>query len=133
MKYFTFKELCHSNKAIVLKIDNTPTQEVKENLAKVVDNILDKAREALGKPIHVTSGYRCLQLNRAVGGVATSQHIKGEAVDIQLGGRTIAENRSLFEYIRDNCEYDQLINEHNYAWVHLSFSEGNNRNRNFKL
>jgi len=72
MKYFTIKELTTSSTATRLKIDNTPTEEVVNNLESLVNNILDKIREAYGKPITVNSGYRCPKLNTAIGGSKTS-------------------------------------------------------------
>ena len=83
MKYFTITELTKSLTAIRRNIDNTPSGEIKKSLTALVDNILDPLREAYGKPIIVTSGYRCDKLNRAVKGAASSQHVKGEAADIR--------------------------------------------------
>lgn len=127
MEYFTIEELCESSAAHKSGIINMPTPQAKTNLIRLVDNVLDPARRAMGKPIHVNSGYRCEQLNRVVGGAKNSQHVKGEAADIELGGKTVEENKRLFEWIRDNCEFDQLINEQYYSWIHVSYREGNNR------
>ena len=94
--------------------------------------MLDPLREWYGKPIAVNSGYRCPQLNRLVGGAASSQHLKGEAADITAGSRE--ENRKLFEYIRENLPFDQLIDEKNFSWVHVSYKrDGNNRKQTLKL
>ena len=129
MKNFTIKELCRSDKANELGIANNPTPVACDNLIALTENVLDPVREHLGKPIHVNSGYRCAQLNEAVGGSKTSQHGKGEAADIELGGKTKEENKQLYEFIRDNCDYDQLINEYNFSWVHVSYRKGSNRKR----
>lgn len=83
MKYFTIAELTKSLTAIRRNIDNTPSEEIRRSLTALVDNILDPLREAYGKPIIVTSGYRCDKLNKAVKGAASSQHVKGEAADIR--------------------------------------------------
>lgn len=127
MEYFSIEELCESSAARKSGIINMPTPQAKTNLIRLVNNVLDPAREALGKPIHVNSGYRCERLNREVGGAKNSQHVKGEAADIELGDKTVEENKRLFEWIRDNCEFDQLINEQYYSWIHVSYREGNNR------
>lgn len=129
-KYFTIDEMCKSNTAAKLGIKNVPTAEIIENLDELIEHVLDPLREAWGKPIRVNSGYRCPKLNKAVGGVAKSQHLKGEAADITVGTRR--ENKMLYEYIRTNLEYDQLINESNFAWVHVSYRK-KNRKQAFKL
>ena len=85
-----------------------------------------------GKAITVNSGYRCSKLNAAVGGAKTSQHMRGEAADITAGSKT--ENKKLFELIRDNLPFDQLIDESNYSWVHVSYvSTSKNRKQILSL
>ena len=80
----------------------------------------------------MNSGYRCPALNKAVGGTTTSQHMSGQAADIDTGDRQ--QNKLLFEYIRKNLPYDQLIEESNFAWVHVSYrADGRNRNQVLKL
>lgn len=125
MKYFTIEEMTKSNIAKVKGIDNTPNQEVIDNLIKLIEAVLDPLREWYGKPITVNSGYRCEALNKAVGGSKTSDHMTGRAADIDTGSKE--ENKKLFDYIKDNLEFDQLIDEKNLAWVHVSFRENNNR------
>lgn len=126
MKYFTIGELCASSTADARGIKNTPMLQEAGNLKALADNVLDPVREWYGKPIYVNSGYRCPQLNRMVGGKPTSQHIKGEAADITAGSKE--ENRKLFAYIRANLTFDQLIDEKNFSWVHVSFKRnGENR------
>ena len=128
MKYFTMNELTHSATAIRKGIDNTPDNTAKANLTALVANILDPLREAYGKPIVVSSGYRCAKLNRAVGGVARSQHITGQAADIQSVGKSKADHKKLFELAqRLRLPYDQLIDEYDYKWVHISFNTKGNR------
>lgn len=118
MKYFTVKELCRSTKAKKLGIDNTPTEKAVENMTRLINIVLDPLREAYGEAITVNSGYRSPALNKAVGGAKNSQHMTGEAADITVG--TKEGNKWLFEYIRDNLPYDQLIDEYDYSWVHVS-------------
>ncbi len=122
MKYFSIKELSYSSTALLRKIDNTPGEDVIANLTALVDNVLDPLREAYGKPITVNSGYRSTLLNRAVGGSTKSQHLRGEAADITTG--TKAGNKWLFNYVVKHLNFDQLINESNYSWLHLSYKRG---------
>ena len=126
MKYFTFDELSRSETAERLKIDNRPSEAAKSNLAALTDNILDPLREAWGKPITVNSGYRCPALNKAVGGVATSQHMTGQAADITTGNKV--DNARLFQLVQDlGLPFDQLIDEKGFSWVHVSYSPRHGR------
>lgn len=123
MKYFTIEEMTKSSTATAKHIDNTPNQTAIDNLTKLIEIVLDPLREWYGKPIRVNSGYRCKVLNKAVGSKAKkSQHLYGEAADITAGSKT--ENEKLFNYIKDNLPFDQLINESNFSWVHVSYREG---------
>lgn len=132
MKYFTIAELCRSNTADRLGINNRCKKEHVENLTALVDNVLDPLREWYGKPLIVSSGYRCPELNAAVKGSKTSQHMSGQAADIDTGDRQ--QNKLLFEYIKKNLPYDQLIDESNFAWVHVSYrADGNNRKQVLSL
>lgn len=131
MKHFTIDEMCRSTVARRNGIDNTPGDEVKKNLTLLVDNVLDPLREWYGKQIKVNSGYRCPRLNEAVGGVSTSQHVKGEAADIDTGN--ISDNKKLFDYIKDNLPHDQLICESGGNWIHVSYNESYNRFQSFSL
>lgn len=128
MKYFTLRELTKSETAIKLGISNTPDKKQQQNLKKLVEFILDPLREAYGKPIVVTSGYRCDKLNTILGGAKTSQHKLGEAVDIRSLEDTPEENKKIFDLIQElNLPFDQLINEYNYDWVHVSHSNENRK------
>lgn len=122
MKYFTITELCKSNTAVQKGIDNTPNQQIIDNLKQLVLNILDPLRDAYGEPIIVNSGYRSVELNRAINGAKSSQHLKGQAADIT--GKSKENNKKLFELIQSlQLPYDQLIDEQNFSWVHVSFSD----------
>lgn len=123
-KYFTIKELTKSSVATKKKISNTPTKEIENKLEALIENVLDPLRELYGKPITVNSGYRCPALNKAVGGVSNSQHLTGEAADIT--GKSKDENKKLFELAK-SLPFDQLINESNYSWVHISYSDRNRK------
>ena len=127
-KYFSIAELTKSSTAIKKKINNTPTKEVENNLNQLIDNILDPLREAWGHPIIVGSGYRCEALNKAVGGAAHSQHKLGQAADIHTKSDLAEDNKKLFELIKQlKLPFDQLINEYNYNWIHVSYSPRNRR------
>ena len=132
MKYFTIAELCRSNTADRLGINNRCRQEHVTALTALVDNVLDPLREWYGKPLIVSSGYRCSELNAAIKGSRTSQHMSGQAADIDTGDRQ--QNKLLFEYIKKNLPFDQLIDESNFSWVHVSYrADGNNRKQVLKL
>ena len=120
---FTLAELTATSTGV----DNTPDQKIINSLSVLVQKVLQPARETLGKPITVNSGYRSVAVNKAVGGVATSQHCKGEAVDLTTG--TKEGNRELFAILSD-MEFDQLIDERDMSWIHVSYK---NRNQILKI
>ena len=123
MKYFTLKELTDSSSAKKHGIVNVPSIKEEFNLVSLVDNILDPLREAYGKPIIVTSGFRCNLLNKILGGSKTSQHMTGQAADIRTKEDTPEENKKLFDLaIELDLPFDQLIDEYNYNWIHISYS-----------
>lgn len=126
-KNFTLSEMVSSTTATRLDIDNSPSFEVVNNLMALVDNILQPLREYMGITIRVSSGYRSPDLNRAIGGSKTSQHMVGEAADLICPGK----NAKMFHYIKDNLPFDQLIWEFGTdkepQWVHVSFSKKNRR------
>lgn len=131
-KHFTMAELTASDTARKKGIDNTPPPDIAAKLAALANKLLDPARELWGAPITVNSGFRCPQLNVAIGGAAGSQHMKGEAADITTG--TVTGNKLLFDKIvaaqkRGDIAFDQLIDEKNYSWLHVSFRAGGNRNQ----
>jgi zinc D-Ala-D-Ala carboxypeptidase len=97
-----------------------PTPEHIENFKILAAKVFEPIREHFGVPIRISSGYRSKELNKCVGGSSTSQHSSGEAIDIDQDYTTIT-NKQVFEYIRDNLTFDQLINEFDYSWVHVSY------------
>lgn len=138
MNYFTIEELTYSQTAVKRGIRNETTPEVEKNLTALVCVVLDPAREKWGKPIHVTSGYRCPELNKAVGGVPTSQHLKGEAADITAGSRR--ENAELGRLIVKSGCFDQVIFENSNKectecdWIHVSWKRvGENRRQALRM
>ncbi len=124
MKYFTLSELTATNTGI----KNNPAPAQISNLTALIANILDPLRELYGRPIKINSGFRCTAVNVAVGGTPGSQHLKGEAADI-----TGENNKLLFNLIKDNFVFDQLINEKDFTWIHISFSQLYNRNHVLKI
>ena len=126
MRHFTIAELTRSATARRLGIDNTPPASAVRALTALVDDVLDPLREAWGGPIRVNSGYRCPELNKAVGGTPSSQHQHGEAADITVGSRSA--NRRLLALIkRLDLPVDQCIDEKGCRWIHVSHRAGRNR------
>lgn len=128
IKYFSLAEFINSATAKRLNIDNTPTFEIVDNLNRLAD-YLDGIREKLGKPIRISSGFRCPVLNKAVGGVANSQHQKGLAADL-----VCADMNALEKVLRETGGFDQLIKEHRKGstsfWFHVSVCTRNGKPRN---
>lgn len=118
------EELYASDTAKRLGINNKPSVQQMINLVYLAAYVLEPLRVAMGEPIPIGSGFRCQQLNKAVGGVYNSQHLKGQAADLCIGG-DIEKGRRWFSYIKDHLPFDQLIWEHNPKtgsyWVHVSF------------
>jgi hypothetical protein len=130
-KYTTLQEVIKSNTASVLQIQNIPNDEQIRNLKLLCIEVFDKVREHFGKPIGITSGFRSVELNNRIGGSKNSQHMEGKAIDIDgdlLGGVC---NKDIFEFIKNNCTFDQLIwefgSENAPDWVHVSYNKGVNR------
>ena len=135
-KHISYKEGVHSNTAIRRGIDNTPTDDQLYFMEIVAEEVFEPLREWVGGPIKINSFYRCPELNTAIGGSATSQHCKGQAMDIDdtFGKATNAE---MYNFIKENLDFDQMIWEFgdgdNPAWVHVSYvSAEKNRNRCLK-
>lgn len=127
----TLQEVIKSNTAIKNGIDNNPTDEHLDNLVDIAEKVFQPLRDHFGVPIAVTSGYRSEELNRRIGGSLTSQHSKGQALDLDadvFGGVT---NSEIFDYILNNLDFDQLIWEFGTGtqpdWVHVSYKGEENR------
>ena len=131
-KNFTLDELTASATAKQMHIINAPGVDEVCALCALVHNVLQPLRDAMGESIKIGSGYRCPQLNRAVGGVSNSQHINGEAADLCIDG-DMKKGKRWFEWIKSHCDFDQLIMEHNSKgtyWVHVSYrADGKNRRK----
>jgi len=126
-KHISIEEATLSPTALRLGIDNTPNEDVLVNMKLVAERCFEPIRNWYGKPIKVNSFYRCDALNKAVKGSAKSQHVQGKAMDISTG--TKAGNKLIYEWAKNNLIFDQLINEFDYAWVHISYNKNNNRNQ----
>lgn len=132
MKYFSIKELTKSETATKKGIDNTPNAEQIKNMETLINNLLDPIREQWGAVIYVTSGFRSVALNKAVGGVSNSHHLGGYAADLTV--KSQAGNKALFDMIRrSKLKWTQLISEKTTAqgcgWVHISYVPNNLKNQ----
>jgi len=135
-KHLALAEVMRSETAKRKGISNMPTPEHIENFKKLAENVFEPIREHFGVPVHLSSGYRSAALNKAVGGASSSQHCKGEAIDIDMDGTTVT-NKQIFEFVRDNVNFDQMIWEFgtdaNPDWVHVSYnSDGAQRKQILK-
>jgi len=136
-KNLSLGEVIKSTTAKRLGIDNTPDDWTTENLRQVALNVFQPLRDAFGCPIFVSSGYRSADLNRAIGGSNRSQHVEGRALDLDADVFGRCTNAQIFNWIKENVEFDQLIwefgDEDNPDWVHVSFVyDGANRRRCLK-
>lgn len=134
-KHISWAEATHSKTAEKKEIANEPGQQEIVAMKKLAKEIFEPLREWAGEPIRVNSFYRSAELCEAIGSKSTSQHTKGQAIDIDAMGEKI--NADLFNYIKDNLNFDQLIwefgDDENPDWVHVSYvSPNGNRNRILK-
>jgi D-alanyl-D-alanine dipeptidase len=125
-EHLSLAEVTRSESAKRKGISNMPTPAHIENFKLLAENIFEPIRKHFGKPIHISSGYRSDALNKAIGGSKTSQHCTGEAIDIDMDGSANGiTNKMVFDYIKDNLNFDQLIWEFGTAsnpdWVHVSY------------
>jgi hypothetical protein len=131
--YVSLAEVTKSDTATRRGISNEPTPEHLENLKTICTEVFDKVREHFGVPIYISSGYRSAALNKAIGGSKNSDHNLGRALDLDQDNRGNGiTNMEVFEFIKDNLEFDQLIGEFqradgNFEWVHVGYRKGANR------
>lgn len=125
-KYFKLEEFEYSDTARAKGINNKIPDDLIANVVRLHDNVLYPLRKLVGHPVRITSGYRCSALNKAVGGAANSQHANAQAADIDVIGQS---NTAVFNWIRKNCNFDQLILENvgGVQWVHVSYNFEHNR------
>ena len=125
-QHLDLSEVTRSESAKRNGISNMPTPDHIANFKLLAENIFEPIREHFGVPIHISSGYRSKELNAKIGGSATSQHCKGQAIDIDMDGTSNGvSNADVFNYIKDHLPFDQLIwefgNDNNPDWVHVSY------------
>lgn len=125
-EFFNLSEFEYSDTAKTYGIDNSIPKGLIANVVRLHDNILYPLRKFVGHPVIITSGYRCPELNKKVGGASNSQHANGQAADIDVVNQS---NIAVFNWIRENCEFDQLILENvdGAQWVHVSYNFDKNR------
>ena len=133
-EHFNLREFVISAAAVRHGIDNMPPAESVVRIKALCREVLEPLRRRFGV-IRITSGYRCETVNRLVGGVATSQHVRGEAADISVG--SIEVGRKMYEFVRSRLDFDQLILEHRRKtgarWLHVSYRmTGGNRRQAFE-
>ena len=137
-KYFTVAEMLKSETADKNKIQNTPSVEIEQNIEKLLE-VLDDLREFYGKPIKITSGFRCSELNKLVGGTPTSAHVIGYAADLQpVQGSFENFKASVIDWLdKSGVKFDQCILERNKStqWVHFGLynRKGQQRGQRFSL
>jgi len=128
-EHLTLAEVTKSQTATRLGIDNTPTIDHMESLRAVAKKVFEPIRNRFGVPIAVTSGYRSKGLNEAIRGSRSSQHCKGQALDIDADVYGRVTNAEIFHHIKDHIDFDQLIwefgDDKNPDWVHVSYVERN--------
>jgi zinc D-Ala-D-Ala carboxypeptidase len=124
-KHISFDEATVSNTAIRFGIENNPSDIQLACMKLVAEKCFEPLRTWYNKPIKVNSFFRCESLNAKVGGSKTSQHVKGEAIDLSGGNKE--ENKKLFDWCKENLEFDQLINEYDFTWVHISYTVKNRK------
>ena len=128
-KNFSLSEITYSSTAKRLGIENAPKKKHLQNIQNLITKVIQPIRDHIGA-IRISSGYRSPVLNRAIGGSTKSQHCKGEALDLQYWENGEMNNKKLYDWIIDNgVEFDQMINEFDYAWIHLSLKEEGKKNR----
>ena len=126
---FTLSEIVASTTAKRKNIDNTPSIKEADNMMELIVNCLQPIRDKLKKPMVVSSGYRCPELNKLVGGKSNSQHLTGCACDFTVKGMSVDQ---VYEFIKNGgFTYDQLI--HEGTWVHISYKKTGNRKQAFKI
>lgn len=135
-KHVSYKEATFSQTATRKDIDNTPSPEILERMKALAENIFEPLRAHVGGPIKINSFYRSINLNVAIGGAKSSQHTRGEAMDIDDTFGHMS-NKDMFAFIKDELDFDQLIwefgDDNNPAWIHVSYvSPKNNRRRMLK-
>jgi zinc D-Ala-D-Ala carboxypeptidase len=122
-KNLTLAEMIRSESAKRKGISNAPTQPHIDNMKYLAEKVFQPIRDYFNVPIHISSGYRSKALNQAIGGSNASFHSLGAAIDIDMDGTSVT-NKEIFDFIRKNLEFTELINEFNYSWIHVAIVKG---------
>jgi zinc D-Ala-D-Ala carboxypeptidase len=136
-KNFSLNEFLKSNVAIRKNLSNEPTKDGIKQMQNLCQDLLQPIRNGLGR-LRINSGWRSLELNKAIGGayrvikgkyMASSQHCRGQAADLKyVDGDGCVDNQQIWDFVLDSeLEFDQMINEFDYAWIHISYNKGKNR------
>jgi len=126
-KNFTRAEIEHSNTAKRLGIKNEMPEKHLENMQRLITDLIQPMRDSIG-PVRISSGYRSKELNRTIGGSNSSQHSKAEALDLQFWEEGRMNNKVIYDWILNSgLDFDQMINEFDFSWIHISLKEKNNR------
>jgi hypothetical protein len=136
-QHLSLSEVTRSETAKRKGISNTPTAEHLDNFKLLAEKVFEPIRLHFGVPIHISSGYRSKELNDAIGGSQTSQHSKGQAIDIDMDGSTNGvTNKMIYDFIKEKLDFDQLIwefgTDSNPDWVHVSYTKTGNRKQKLK-
>ena len=131
-KHISTAEATESATALRLGIKNVPNEAELEAMKYVAENLFEPIREWYDKPIKINSFYRCVALNKAVKGSLTSGHVLGNSIDISGGNKV--ENKKIFDFIKTSgLDFDQVINEYDYTWIHISLKKTGNRKQVLKI
>jgi hypothetical protein len=125
--HISFKEATQSPTALRYNINNTPDEATLKRMSLIANKCFEPLREWYGKPIKINSFYRCPELNTKVGGSKTSEHVLGQAIDLDTD--SVEENKKLFDWCKKNLQFNQLIWEYDGAWIHISYKESGNKNQ----
>ena len=131
-KHISTAEATESATALRLGIKNVPNEVELDAMKYVAENLFEPIREWYNSPIKINSFYRCVALNKAVKGSLTSGHVLGNSIDISGGNKV--ENKKIFDFIKTSgLDYDQVINEYDFTWIHISLKKTGNRKQVLKI
>ncbi len=124
-KYVSYKEATRSSIATRKNIPNVPGDLEIKAMKLVAEKCFDPLREHFGKPIYISSFYRCPKVNKLSGGSDTSHHMRGMAIDIDGDVFGSPTNQEIFDWLKDNVKFTQLIQEYDFSWIHISYDPDN--------
>jgi hypothetical protein len=131
-KHISTAEATESATALRLGIKNTPNEAELDAMKYVAENLFEPIREWYDSPIKINSFFRCKELNKAVKGSVTSGHVLGNSIDISGGNKV--ENKKIFDFIKTSgLDFDQVINEYDFTWIHISLKKTGNRKQVLKI